>query len=375
MRGGSDQPGGMPTRFRSAAFASAVVAGPGSSDCARARMGRAAAWMFAAGALTLALVLLTPSTRGAPDRTVLALCAVVCGVIAVVLAPLRSLPEWTIHLLVPGGTILVAVVLWAADPVTVAPSCFVLPLLLAAYFLPTREVVANLALAGGVYVLALARWIDSANPVQEFLTVASVACTATVLIVTLRAQVHTVIDELQTLATRDGLTGALNRVAFEHRLQQELARAARAGAPCSLVMLDIDHFKAINDEHGHASGDEALRWLADEVRTFKRGADAFGRIGGEEFALILPDTDLDGAEAFAERLRARLARRGIRGGGAITVSIGVAGAATRVSAGEIFGAADRALYAAKTAGRDRVARADGGPALRVDGGAPMTRAP
>jgi diguanylate cyclase (GGDEF)-like protein len=357
MRGGSDQPGGMPTRFRSAAFASAAVAGPGSSGCARARMGRAAAWMFAAGALTLALVLLTPSTHGAPDRTVLALCAVVCGVIAVVLALLRSLPEWTIHLLAPGGTILVAVVLWAADPVTVAPSFFVLPLLLAAYFLPGREVAANLALAGGAYGLALAWWIESANPAQELLTVASVACTATILILMLRSQVRTVIDELQTLATRDGLTGALNRVAFEHRLEQELARAARAGTPCSLVMLDIDHFKAINDEHGHARGDEALRGLADEVRAFKRSADAFGRIGGEEFALILPDTDVAGAEALAERLRVRLARRRIPGGDSITVSIGVAGAATRASADEMFGAADRALYAAKTGGRDRVTRA------------------
>jgi diguanylate cyclase (GGDEF)-like protein len=163
---------------------------------------------------------------------------------------------------------------------------------------------------------------------------------------------------LRTLASHDSLTGALNRGAFEQRLEAELARARRTGAPLSLVIFDVDHFKAINDSFGHAAGDAALRGIGDVVASGMRRSDVFGRLGGEEFGLLLPDTDANGAATAADKLRLRLSAPSA-GRRALTVSFGVAEAGhAAVEARVMLAAADRAMYAAKRAGRDRVVRSD-----------------
>jgi diguanylate cyclase (GGDEF)-like protein len=177
----------------------------------------------------------------------------------------------------------------------------------------------------------------------------------TVVVLSLREQVRRLVTRLDKLATHDSLTGALNRGAFEQRLEAELARTERSGASCGLVVLDVDHFKRINDSQGHAAGDRALQALSAAVAEAKRRSDIFGRVGGEEFAVALPDTGIAGAAAFAEKLHARLP--GAMNG--ITVSLGVtdeqiAGRSVR----GMLHSADLALYAAKRAGRDRVVRAD-----------------
>jgi diguanylate cyclase (GGDEF)-like protein len=163
---------------------------------------------------------------------------------------------------------------------------------------------------------------------------------------------------LRVMASHDSLTGALNRGAFEQRLDAELARAQRSGTALALVVFDVDHFKSINDRFGHAAGDDALREIGDAVSGGMRRSDVFGRLGGEEFALLLPDTDMAGAAVVADKLRHGLARRAA-GAPELTVSFGVAevhgGCA---DAREMFDEADRALYAAKRAGRDRVVRSD-----------------
>ncbi|MEA2269838.1 MAG: hypothetical protein QOC64_2448, partial [Solirubrobacteraceae bacterium] len=300
----------------------------------------------------------TPDGSAEPDRAGLALCALACALIAAILGATPSPPSWMLRLLCPGGTVTTTVVISAADPVTVAPTFYVLPLAMAAYFFPGREVAANVALVAAAYALALDLWIDSTNPAQEFLTVLGAGGITSVAIFRLRRQVHALVAELQTMATRDALTGALNRGAFEQRLEDELARTRRSGGACAVAMLDIDHFKAINDGCGHEAGDEALRRLARIVESSKRSADVFGRIGGDEFALILVDTDAAGTDTFAEHLRARL---GARDGGdaeTVTVSIGIADAPfPGTTARDVLRVADRGLYAAKAAGRDRVARA------------------
>jgi diguanylate cyclase (GGDEF)-like protein len=127
------------------------------------------------------------------------------------------------------------------------------------------------------------------------------------------------------------------------------------GAPCALVVLDVDHFKRLNDTHGHAAGDAALRALALTVDAAKRRSDIFGRIGGEEFAVVLPDTGLAGATVFAEKLRESLPARM----GDVTVSFGVTDARTagRTVRGMLH-SADVALYDAKRKGRDRVVAAE-----------------
>jgi two-component system cell cycle response regulator len=176
----------------------------------------------------------------------------------------------------------------------------------------------------------------------------------TTVIRVLREQVLALVMRLRTLASHDSLTGALNRGAFEQRLDAELARVWRTGTPLSLVVFDVDHFKSINDRYGHAAGDDALRGIGDAVNSGMRRSDVFGRLGGEEFALLLPDTDLAGAATVADKLRLRFAEKAT-----FTVSFGVADVRDGDrDARTVFDAADRALYAAKRAGRDRVIRAD-----------------
>jgi len=167
-------------------------------------------------------------------------------------------------------------------------------------------------------------------------------------------------DELRVLATTDFLTGLPNRREFMGRLDQEQGRLQREiGACAAVLLLDIDHFKRINDEHGHAAGDAVLRQLADLMRDGQRKIDMLGRIGGEEFAILLPGTDLDAAAVFAERLRQRVEQTPMRldDGAtlAITVSIGVAAMGGRTAGGDpALIRADQALYCAKRGGRNRV---------------------
>ena len=164
--------------------------------------------------------------------------------------------------------------------------------------------------------------------------------------------------DLRRLARTDPLTGALNRLALEEEARRLFGRA---GAPSGLavLMLDADHFKAINDRHGHAGGDRVLAALAHGVGARLRPGDVLGRVGGEEFLVLLPHTDLATATALAEELRAHVASQPLGLDGlaqAITVSIGVAVRdATDGDADALIRRADHSLYEAKRAGRNRIA--------------------
>ena len=163
--------------------------------------------------------------------------------------------------------------------------------------------------------------------------------------------------QLETLALNDSLTGLGNRRAFEHRLVQEVNQARRYGTPLSVLLLDVDFFKAYNDTFGHPAGDEVLRRLAAVIRGQGRDTDFFARYGGEEFIVILPLTDAAGALVLAERLRAVVEatewpERGV------TASLGAATLlADMTDEDALVSAADQALYAAKTAGRNCVLHA------------------
>lgn len=165
---------------------------------------------------------------------------------------------------------------------------------------------------------------------------------------------------LAELATRDGLTGLYNQRTFWTLLADELMRTQRFQRPVSLLMLDVDHFKRINDTHGHLAGDAILRALGELLQSEVRSIDRTCRYGGEEFALMLPETDADAAAAVAERLRASVEAQAFEtAAGAsplhITASIGVASWPKHADSAEaLVAAADRALYAAKNAGRNRV---------------------
>ena len=179
-------------------------------------------------------------------------------------------------------------------------------------------------------------------------------------ILNLEARLQDSHQQLETLATYDSLTGLFNRRAIQTHAEAEWNRAARDKTPLSLVLLDIDHFKSVNDQHGHLVGDQALRFIADVLNLRKRSYDWAGRWGGEELLLVLPDTDLDRAGAVAERVRARVAATPLplpAGEHAdLRVSLGVASAVPDSAAvlDTLLHQADAALYRAKREGRDRV---------------------
>jgi diguanylate cyclase (GGDEF)-like protein len=165
--------------------------------------------------------------------------------------------------------------------------------------------------------------------------------------------------ELSRQALSDALTGLPNRRAFAARFDEALARARRQGRPLSLLVFDLDHFKQVNDRHGHAAGDTVLRHVATVVGAASRGEETFARIGGEEFACLLPDLDTTAAMAVADRLRAQLADiPALVSGNALTVTMS-GGLATFPQDGDnwdrLFSEADARLYSAKQAGRNRVA--------------------
>jgi diguanylate cyclase (GGDEF)-like protein len=161
--------------------------------------------------------------------------------------------------------------------------------------------------------------------------------------------------QIQQQALTDALTGCYNRRSFEMQLDKDIQMARRLNQPLSLIMLDLDRFKHLNDTAGHDAGDEALRLLANCFRQELRGVDSAARFGGDEFALILPQAYADGAMIVAERLRERIEKINISGFGNITTSIGIATFPFHAnSRAELFRAADDALYAAKRAGRNRV---------------------
>ncbi len=171
------------------------------------------------------------------------------------------------------------------------------------------------------------------------------------------------LSRLYESSVRDLLTGAYNRGHFDERLRSEVAYAIRHGTLLALLLFDLDHFKKVNDTHGHRAGDAVLRYVAGAVSSRLRAEDVFARYGGEEFAVILRGVDRTGAARAGERLRGAIAGAAAIFEGAfvpVTISVGCAAidCCSERTAEALVGVADRRLYLAKRAGRNRVAAAD-----------------
>ncbi|MGH2996128.1 MAG: diguanylate cyclase, partial [Gaiellaceae bacterium] len=180
------------------------------------------------------------------------------------------------------------------------------------------------------------------------------------------ARLHRLVERQ---ASTDGLTELSNRRHFEESLEGEISRTERFGGSLALIVADLDDFKQVNDRFGHQAGDDVLRTFAAVLRETVREIDLPARYGGEEFAVLLPQTDLEGAERLAERLRVALAARplAVRPDQLVTVtaSFGVAAFPKASTPAALFAAADKALYRAKRSGKNCVICADGGAAVRV----------
>jgi diguanylate cyclase (GGDEF)-like protein/hemerythrin-like metal-binding protein len=162
------------------------------------------------------------------------------------------------------------------------------------------------------------------------------------------------VAQLEARASTDSLTGAWNRAHFDLIVEREIDRSLRYKQPISLVLLDVDHFKRVNDEHGHQTGDQILREVATVCGAVTRSSDPLFRWGGEEFAVLALSAGYRGARRLAESLRGQIAAHAFPAVGSLTVSLGVAEHSARESAESWFARADAMLYAAKREGRNRV---------------------
>lgn len=167
---------------------------------------------------------------------------------------------------------------------------------------------------------------------------------------------------LQAMTLTDPLTGLYNRRMLDERLEEEISRSRRYGTPLTCLMIDIDDFKRVNDQLGHATGDLVLKQLAEVLRTCSRAIDVVARYGGEEFAVLLPETCVQGATQAAERMRAQLTRDfscgRVPGVTRITMSVGIARLLEGDTGADLLSRADCAMYRAKAQGKDRVVSAD-----------------
>lgn len=226
------------------------------------------------------------------------------------------------------------------------------------YFLRPSWALAQIVWIGGLYGVAVA--VDS-QPGAAEQWVNGVATTLGVglLVLALRTRIDGLVRSLETAARTDELTGLPNRRAFDEQLQRELQRSARTGAPISLALVDLDGFKKLNDTAGHLAGDDALRRVGATIHESVRAMDWSARVGGDEFAVLLPEAEEGEARRIIERLRIAVAREFVEAEG-LRASIGLATRMEReLSARSLMERADHALYEAKRGGGDAVVGAAG----------------
>jgi diguanylate cyclase (GGDEF)-like protein len=321
----------------------------------RPAMARTLGYFYLAGA-TLGLLSLLVPHRDTTDVTALFVnigVAYLGGVVLV--AGANRLPDAVVPAFLAAGTCLIsAAVYFDGHGSSVYAFLYVWVGVEAYYFLSRRQAALQLVLVGIAFAAVLTMVEAGQVPEQRWLLTLGTALVAGVLVSYQRGRIDRLVHRLTDAARTDPLTGLLNRRGLEEVFDVELERARRSGARLSVVAGDLDGFKLVNDRLGHQAGDEALVALSADLLKWKRRIDVAARVGGEEFALLLPDTDERGAFLVAERLRRAVQRTFSEQPQPLTISFGVA---TWPEHGEnteqLMRSADEALYAAKDMGKDR----------------------
>lgn len=232
---------------------------------------------------------------------------------------------------------------------------WIFPCLVTTYFLTSSRIAAGLNLASVLALMSIDAAFSSSEQMWTFAATATTV-SACAYVFALRNQDQR--ERLEHLATIDPLTGVKNRRSMDEELDLAAANAERSGLPYALVMLDLDHFKRINDVYGHGVGDDVLTDLVALIQHNTRKADQLFRYGGEEFVLLLPGVDGDSLQTVVKNLQQVLRKRLTYPGGEVTSSFGVATLRRGETVDSWLTRADEALYRAKASGRDRIVHAD-----------------
>jgi len=310
---------------------------------------------YLAGATLVLVTLALPHAADANERGLIAIALNAYLIGALMLWRSRGVPRRSLPFVLAWGSVLVTGVAWcSAEHPSPLVFFYLWIFLYSAYFFETRTAVVEIVLVGTLYgVLLLGHRPEAGVGAWWIVGMATMAIAAIVTHV-MRTHVEQLIARLSDAARTDPLTRLPNRRGFRELLDLELERARRGGAPMSVLAGDLDHFKDVNDRAGHHVGDAVLQQVAALLREGVRKLDAPARIGGEEFAVILPGSDAQAAFAVAERLRCHVRDAFAEATVPLTISFGIASHPQHAqTAASLVRAADEALYGAKASGRNR----------------------
>jgi diguanylate cyclase (GGDEF)-like protein len=278
---------------------------------------------------------------------------VVVVIFAVLIAVGPRMPRWGLALLGPLGVALIAYALATTPGAGDGAVLYALPVLWTTVFFGRRGAIAIVAFVAVGHAISLILLPATSSYPGRWVDVMVSVCSIAVVILVLERRNETLVTRLANEARTDALTGLLNRRGFHERAVVELARARREGGQITVATLDIDYFKRINDEWGHETGDRVLAHLGQLLTSECREIDIAARLGGEEFAVLLPGSSTADACAFTQRVRLALATNDASGLPITRISAGVVASDPEAPVEQLLQQADSALYEAKRAGRDR----------------------
>jgi diguanylate cyclase (GGDEF)-like protein/putative nucleotidyltransferase with HDIG domain len=330
-----------------------------------ATMARSGAYLFGSGA-TLALIWLFLPVSGQVDMgAMVALVTASYAMVALLIGGYDRIPEWGFKAFLFGFTLIVSgMIFYSGKSASPYSFFYVWAALYALYFFTSADAARHVLFMGFCYAGVLVAHHWTGNTIGEFAvavedsaaqwTIAfGTLVVATALFGLLKERLDALIERLSNAVKTDPLTGLLNRRGFEESFELEVERARRLESPLTLLVGDLDHFKRLNDRLGHPAGDRALELLGEALAAGVRRIDRVGRMGGEEFALILPETAEHEGYVLAERLRTKVRENFAQDLFPLTISFGVASYPTHgATTAALLKAADQALYTAKEFGRD-----------------------